>query len=247
MYMAGGRPARLYGETMPEMERIEALVFDFDGTLAELTLDFALMRRRVSALVQGLLEEEDLSCPPGTPALEWLDQMAEDIRGEDPDLALEMASRGRLVITAMEMDAARDGRLFPFTRELLADLAARGLKLGVVTRNCTAAVRAVFPDLARYCPVVLAREDVARVKPHPDHLTAALARLKAAPARALMIGDHPLDIEAARRAGTLSAGVASGAADLARLSEAGPDFVARDCRELAELLAARGLLPDRTA
>jgi phosphoglycolate phosphatase len=229
------------------MERIEALVFDFDGTLAELTLDFALMRRRVSALVQGLLEEEDLVCPPDTPALEWLDQMAGDLREEDPDLALEMASRGRLVITAMEMDAAREGRLFPFTRDLLDDLAARGLKLGVVTRNCTAAVRAVFPDLGRYCPVVLAREDVARVKPHPDHLMTALARLQTAPARALMIGDHPLDIETARRAGTLSAGVASGHASQEALAQAGPDFVARDCRELAELLAARGLIPERTA
>jgi phosphoglycolate phosphatase len=62
-----------------------------------------------------------------------------------------------------------------------------------------------------------------------------------------MIGDHPLDIETARRAGTLSAGVASGHASQEALAQAGPDFVARDCRELAELLAARGLIPERTA
>ena len=245
--MADCRPARLNGERMGKKETLQALVFDFDGTLAELTIDFGLMRRRISALVQGLLEEEDLACPEGVPVLEWLDQMAGDIREEDPDLALEMSSRGRLVITAMEMDAARGGRLFPSTRDMLAGLAAQGLQLAVVTRNCTAAVRAVFPDLGAFCPVVLAREDVVRVKPHPEHLLAALSRLGADPARSLLAGDHPLDIEAARRAGTLSAGVASGRVSMEALAQAGADFVAQDCPELVDILARAGLIPGSAA
>ncbi len=228
---------------MGKKQLISAMVFDFDGTLAELTIDFALMKRKVSALAQGVLDEEDLVCPPEVPALEWLDQVALELRDEDPDLALELTSRGRLVITAMEMDAARQGRLFPSTREMLVDLSARGLGLAVVTRNCTAAVRAVFPDLLDFCPVFLAREDVPRVKPHPDHLLAAVARLGADPARTLMVGDHPMDIQTARNAGTLAAGVASGNVDLEALSLAAPDFLARDCPGLVAQLLAAGLLP----
>lgn len=232
---------------MGKKEDIRAVVFDFDGTLAELTIDFGLMRRKVTALAQGLLDDEDLACPAGTPVLEWLESLSAELMEEDPDLALELGSRGRLVITAMEMDAARVGRLFPFTRDLLAELRRRGTPVGIVTRNCTAAVRTVFPDLADFCPVFLAREDVPRVKPHPDHLLAAVARLGVDAARVLMVGDHPLDIETARRAGAVSAGVASGGVSLHELGLASPDYLAQDCRELMDHLAVRGVLPGPAA
>ena len=44
-------------------------------------------------------------------------------------------------------------------------------------------------------------DDAEESKPAPDIIQAALKRAKAAPAEAIMIGDTPYDVEAARRAG----------------------------------------------
>jgi phosphoglycolate phosphatase len=171
--------------------------------------------------------------------LEWRDERGDEVGAFDADLGRQLRSRGLLTITAMELDAAARGRLFDFTRPLLAELKARGLATAIVTRNCTAAVRRVFPDVAQCCDVFLPREDAPRVKPDPAHVLLALERLGVAPEKALMVGDHPLDVETARRAGTLAGAVASGRVDLEALSLAAPDFAAEDC---PGLLRGLGLL-----
>jgi phosphoglycolate phosphatase len=218
--------------------RFQALLFDFDGTLSRLTIDFALMRRKVSALAEAFLGEPP--DPSEAPVLEWLDEIAAEIAEMDGDLAKQFHTRGRLVVQATELDAAREAELFPSTRPLLADLRAAGVKTGVLTRNSTAAVKRVFPDIAACCDAFLAREDVPRVKPHPDHAQALLARIGVAPGRALLVGDHPLDIETARRAGLAAAAVISGHGSRQDLAAAGPDFLAEDCPALVAQLRGQG-------
>ena len=61
-------------------------------------------------------------------------------------------------------------------------------------------------------------DDAEQSKPAPDIVEAALKRAKASPAEAIMIGDTPYDIEAARRAGVKTIAFRSGGwsdADLA--------------------------------
>jgi len=89
----------------------------------------------------------------------------------------------------------------------------------------------------------MAREDTPRVKPHPDHALALLMRLGVAPGAALLVGDHPLDIETARRAGVFSAAVLSGHASREDLAAANPDFLAEDCPALIASLRGSGQLP----
>ncbi|MFP4071313.1 MAG: HAD family hydrolase [Desulfovibrionales bacterium] len=220
---------------------IQAVIFDFDGTLAELNLDFGLMQRRLGALAGAFLEEVPES--DGLPVLEWLDVLAQRIGSRDTATGLEFHSRGRLLITAMELEAARTGRLFPDTREILALLLAAKLKVGIITRNSTAAVKNVFPDIERCCDTFLARDSVPRPKPDPAHVKAALDRLGVEAAKALVVGDHPIDVQTARRAGCLSGAVASGNMSLEELAGHSPDFLARDCKELVAGLQSKKLLP----
>ena len=219
----------------------QALLFDFDGTLSRLTIDFTRLRRKITALAEAFLGEEPE--PSELPVLEWLDVLAAEISQFDEDLGRQFHTRGRLVVQATELDAAREAELFPSTRPLLASLRQSGIKTGILTRNSTAAVKAVFPDVASCCDVFMAREDAPRVKPHPDHALALLGRLGVLPARALLVGDHPLDIETARRAGLGAAAVMSGHADRETLLAAKPDFLAQDCAELLITLRASGALP----
>lgn len=210
--------------------KFESIVFDFDGTLAELRLDFNLMRQRLAALAERYLSLN--TSFSSQPVLEWLETVRRGIAGKNETAGEEFQSRASALVLEMELAAARNGSLFPFTKGILDQLKESKIKTAIITRNCRQAVKLVFPDLDRYCSVFLAREDVTKVKPDPHHLLLALGKVAAAPQRALMVGDHPLDIQTGKNAGTMTAGVLSGRTSQEDLLRSGADWTARDCDEL---------------
>ncbi|EGB15596.1 HAD-superfamily hydrolase, subfamily IA, variant 1 [Pseudodesulfovibrio mercurii] len=220
--------------------KLDAIIFDFDGTLADVPLDFDFMKTKIAALGEVFLGERPV--PDGTPALEWLDKLSALVMERDRAEGMEFLSRGRLVIAAMELDAARDGCLYEFTRPVLDDLKARGVAPGVISRNISAAIKKVFPDIEDHLRVFLPREIAPRLKPDPAHLLQALDVLGVPPERALMVGDHPMDVETGKRAGALSAGVTTGRIDAHGFAPHRPDFIATDVAALMAELKDSGLI-----
>lgn len=221
--------------TTPD-RRLRALVFDFDGTLAELNIDFAAMRQAVEALART--RGFAAPWPAAGYLLEQVEVVASALGNGYGRQALEL-------IEAVELEAAGRGRLFVFTRPLLARAEAAGLAVAIISRNCGPAIRRVFPDLAAHCRAFVPREAAPRVKPHPDHPLAALAALGVGPEAAVLIGDHPVDIQTARAAGCRAVGVASGRVDRDGLLAAGADLALNDAANLLEALADHGWLPGR--
>ncbi len=222
------------------MKKIEAIVFDFDGTLAELTIDFSEMKKRLKALGRAFIDP--LPVCDDMPALEWVDFIANCLSEDDPDLGKEFHTRCRFLIITMEVEAARNGTLFPFTCEMLSGLRSSGIKTGIITRNTASAVRQMVPDVDSISGCFLSREDVKNVKPHPEHLFKALEIIGVKAENTLMVGDHPMDIETGKNAGAMTAGVATGRMSVAELKEADPDYVATNCAELMELLKKESLI-----
>jgi phosphoglycolate phosphatase len=209
-----------------------ALIFDFDGTLAELNIDFAAMRDDVMALARSL----GLEGP--WPAQGYLlEQVALAAQG----LVNGFQAQAMALIEERELAAARQGRVFGFTRELLAAARAQGYGLAIISRNCGPAIRQVFPQVEGLCDVFLPREAVTRTKPDPHHPLEALRRLGVEPGRAALIGDHPTDLQAAQAAGCLPVGVASGRVGMAELEAAGAALALPDASGLLEALCLLGL------
>jgi phosphoglycolate phosphatase len=221
--------------------RIESIVFDFDGTLAVLRLDFTEMKARIGSLAEKFTSAA--SSPTSLPILEWLACLEENIRLSDGDLAGDFKEQAFALIVEMETESARNGSLFPFTRPLLKKLLQNGIKTAIITRNCDAAVRLVFPDIGEYCSAFFARDHVPDPKPNPAHLIRALNAMHSVYATAVMVGDHPLDIQTGKAAGIRTAGVASGNVSREELIRTGADWVAGDCEELLDNLSGSGLLP----
>ena len=197
------------------------------------------MKRRLAFMASEYLEEVP---EPDRPALEWVVCIENTILERSRAEAGEFRERAARMIMEMEIEASRRGMLFPFTRRLLKRLRGGGIRTAVITRNCETAVKMVFPDLEDFCGCFLAREHVERVKPDPEHLRRALTHLGAVPAECLMVGDHPMDVETGKRAGTLTAGVASGSGSWDDLTRSGADWVAADCRALCRELEHLGFL-----
>ncbi|MCB2225353.1 MAG: HAD family hydrolase [Desulfarculaceae bacterium] len=207
------------------MNHIKGIIFDFDGTLAELNLDFGDMARQVEALAR----DEGFGGPwPEGYLLEALKVVSAELGDGFPERA------GRL-IEAIEVEAAGRSRLFEFTRTLLCNATTLGYDLAVVTRNCGPAVRRLLPEVDEL-PVFLPREKSPRPKPHPGQLLDACDALGLPPMRAAMVGDHPTDMQAAVAAGCLAVGVTSGRVGEEELREAGAEVVLPDASGIIETL-----------
>ena len=82
------------------------------------------------------------------------------------------------------------------------------------------------------------REAVQNAKPHPGHVLDALEGMAAGPREAVMVGDHPTDIQAGKAAGCLTVGVATGRMNLEELAASGADLVLEDASTLIRELDA---------
>jgi len=215
--------------------RLRTIIFDFDGTLAHLNIDFSEMRRRVLALFPdyGL----DPALMEGRYLLEGIEAARHVMRDQGEAEVSSFEARAEEAMVSLELEAARESFLLPGVPEALLDLKARGLRLGIITRNSALAVESILSRGELVHDLLLSREDVgrARVKPNPDHLERALQRLEGIPQTCLMVGDHPLDIRVAKRVGTYSAGVLSGRHQAHDFEEEGADLVLEGVKDLSAL------------
>jgi len=208
-----------------------AFLFDLDGTLIEQSIDFARMRR----LAEDVLRAYGLSPDPwnGLFVLEMIEQAAEALAATaGAERARALRDEARRVVMDLELDAARGARAFAGVPDMLADLHARGLGVAIVTRNCRPAVEYVIAQNGLLCDVLLTRDDVPYVKPDPRHLLIALSRLGARGDEAVMVGDHPSDIQVGQRVGAATVAVLSPGVGPERFAEARPDLILERVTEL---------------
>lgn len=215
-----------------ELSAIQAVVFDFDGTLAETNIDFALMRERVIEAARRW----DAYCEGEQRG--YILEVVEDARRLLPDERSweQFRRETEAMMQEVELAACSSAEPFEGVPEALARLQECGYRLGIITRNSGAGVRAVMERHHLPHEVLLTRDDVERVKPAPDHLEQALAALGVEAERALMVGDHPTDIECGKAAGAYTAGVLTAKTTREQFEEMAADLVADSVPALATLL-----------
>jgi phosphoglycolate phosphatase len=220
-----------------ELQNIRAVIFDFDGTLAVLNIDFSQMRDQVFKLMRAhgidgsAIEEKYL--------LEIIDEVVGILNQKDASIAEAFYQEAHFILHEIEMKAAEEGRMFPGVKETLVSLMRKGVKVGIVTRNCEEAVRKIFPDIEKYCDVFISRDSIKKVKPHPEHLTSVLRALRVAGGEAMMVGDHPIDIQAGKKVGMKTVGVLTGRTQREEFEKAGADYILGDVSEVDSLLTGQ--------
>jgi len=220
---------------MRKFHHIKAIIFDFDGTLAVLNIDFDSMRRQVFDLMkyfgvgEELIKERYL--------LEIIDEVYPILWEKNPSDAADFYQKSHQILYEVELRAAEKGRLIPGTEGVLKDLREKRIKVGIITRNCEEAVRKVFTDIDAYCDVFISRNSIKKVKPHPDHLSSAMKALDVSGEEAVMVGDHPIDIQAGKRVGMKTVGVLTGRTKREDFEKAGADYILRDATEICKLIS----------
>jgi phosphoglycolate phosphatase len=162
----------------------EAVVYDLDGTLVRLGVDWAQVEREVGAA----LREAGVD-PDGHDTWELLDAAeAAGVGGEVDE-----------IIARHERDGAERAERLPSADEL----GDADVPVGVCSLNCEAACRSALDrhGLLESCRVVAGRDTVPARKPDPRALTWVLDELGVDPDRALFVGDSASDEATAERAG----------------------------------------------
>jgi phosphoglycolate phosphatase len=170
------------------------LVFDLDGTLVDSVPDLttALNRLMASRGLDGFTEPE--VTPMVGDGVLVLMERAFGARGRTPDAAalgdyLEDYGAHAAVLT----------RAYPGVAEALRALAETGWRLAVCTNKPEGPARALLAALGLdgLFAAIGGGDSFPVRKPDPRHLLATLTAAGGAPARAVMVGDHRNDVEAA--------------------------------------------------
>jgi len=210
---------------------IRAIVFDFDGTLAATDIDFAGVRAELrSFYIAGGIWDESLF---QRYILEMIDAVCSRL---DPAEAVRVRAESMAIVCRIESEACRRAEPYPGVPEALATLRQRGYRMGIFTRNSREGCELVLRRHPLPHSVLLTREDVANVKPHPDHLREALAQLDCSPERALVVGDHPTDAEVAAAVGAHAVGVLTTNATEETLLTAGATLVLDSVADLPSVV-----------
>lgn len=211
--------------------QIRAVLYDFDGTLADST---ELIMRCYRHTMQAHLG----SVPPDE---EWLS-------GFGTPLETQIARFARSGAEALAMlDTYRDHQNeihdvlltpFPGALETVVELERRGVALAIVTsKHRRATLRGMdLCGITAHFPVIVTPEDVRNPKPHPEPVRTALERLGVLPEEALFVGDSPHDIASGRAAGTRTAAALWGPFPREALLAERPDALLTAQEQVLELV-----------
>ncbi|WP_435333855.1 HAD family hydrolase [Haloarchaeobius sp. TZWWS8] len=163
----------------------DAVVYDLDGTLVRLAVNWAATADRIAPILHdhGWEGEAD-------DALDLL-PVADQLRARaEVDPHLEHA----------EVAGARESARL----SAMDELEGESRPVAICSLNCEAACREALSThgVDREVAAIVGRDSVAERKPHPQPLLAAVERLGVAPERTLFVGDSDSDELTAQRAGT---------------------------------------------
>jgi 2-phosphoglycolate phosphatase len=177
--------------------RSRAVLFDFDGTLADTAPDLAAaVNRMLKDQGQEPLPLERLR-PFASAGARGLVHAAFGVKPDDPDYK---ALREAFLDFYAER-VCRDTRLFPGIAELLGELKKRELRWGIVTNKSTRFTEAIVAALELEPDCVACGDTTPHLKPHPASLLHAAEQLGLPPAACCYLGDDLRDMKAAQAAG----------------------------------------------
>jgi phosphoglycolate phosphatase/pyrophosphatase PpaX len=208
--------------------RLRAVLFDFDGTLANtISLCISAIQQAVERTTGRVHSDEEIYGLFGITEDGILRKLAGEKREAAVREFLELYEAGHSEV-----------ELFPGVAELLRELRAAGVNLGVVTGKGagSAAISAEYLSLRDYFEEIRTGSEEGDIKPR--NIGELLRGLGVDAADAAYVGDAVSDVTGAREAGVLAVAAAwAPDVDLKRLEDARPDVICRSVDELREWLA----------
>jgi 2-phosphoglycolate phosphatase len=177
------------------MATYRAVLFDFDGTLADSYMAItASVNHTLAHFGRPTLTEPQVRALVGHGLLQLMETI---LPGVDP---IEAAAIYRTHHPEVMISHTR---VLPGVADGLAKLTAQGVKMGICSNKPSKFTREIVKGigLTPHFQIVLGPDDVSAPKPDPAMIVAALKALDVPLEQALYVGDMEVDVETGRRAG----------------------------------------------
>ena len=211
----------------PGRSQIDAVLFDWDGTLVNSAEASFLCYQAVFGGF-GIAFDRDTYAATYSPNWERTYTavgLPEDRWAEANTLWVQSYCRETIT-------------LFEGARHEVERLAAAGLVQGLVTSGDRSRVERELAahGLASFFSTLVCGSDQVAKKPHPEALLLALESLRVPPKRAVYVGDSPEDVEMARSSGAWSIGIPGGFPNAGALERSRPDLFATRLSDAVDAL-----------
>ena len=174
-----------------------AVLFDFDGTLADTAAD-------LGAAVNQMRRHRGMNDLPVADVRPYASMGARGLLrvglGVTPDDPGYLAMRNDF-LDRYDARVCVETKLFPGMAELLSALVSRRIAWGIVTNKSSRFTPRIIEGLQVVPACVVCGDSTPHLKPHPAPLLLAADQLKLAPQKCFYVGDDLRDIQAARAAG----------------------------------------------
>lgn len=215
-------------ELAARVEQVECVLFDLDGTLIDtLELIRESMRYATAKVFGAPLPDEVLMRNVGVPLLVQMREFSEENAEE---LLLVYREHNGRVHDVMAKE-------YPGVEEALEALAAKGMRLGIVTsKSRPVALRGLERfSLERFFETVVTCDDVTIFKPDPFPLLHAASILEVDIDRCAYVGDSPHDMAAAVGAGCISIAALWGVSSRERVLKPRPHYAAESMADVVSI------------
>ena len=196
------------------MPKFRAVLFDFDGTLADSYMAItASLNHTLSHYGKPTLTEPQVRRMVGHGLLQLMAEILPDI---EPDEAAAVYRRHHPEVMISHT------RILPGVSEGLPRLESLGIKMGICSNKPSKFTREIVHGigLSRFFGAVLGPDDVAAAKPDPAMIFAALKSLEVPLESTLYVGDMEVDVQTGRNAGVETWVMPTGSNDVATLEKA---------------------------
>jgi hydrogenase expression/formation protein HypE len=219
---------------------LKGVIFDFDGTLVFHDMDFKKIRETI---IKKALQYRLHIPRKNFHILELINYI--EIHNKKNTLSKKFLADARRYLKNCEIESAGKSYPVPGGINFIKALKRKGIKTGIITRNCRDAVEMVINRFDIPYDVLLTRNDTEKVKPDKMHIKTAIKLLGLQKNEVIMVGDHPMDISCAKKSKVLSCGILSENTSYKLFEKAGADFIFENIKDVGYLLGIKHIMPGK--
>ena len=207
----------------------EALIFDWDGTLADTREVIVISFQKVLSEIDCQISNEFIVRRIGIGAAETFREILRSTNAHiDESLIMRLVERK----SQLEIELDWKMKLFEGARELLEALHSR-MKIGLASMNNRSVIVPMLKanDLEKYFQVVLTAESISHSKPDPEIFLKTASKLEVNPQKCVVVEDSIFGVKAAKSANMSCIGITTGIYSKQELEREKPDLIVKTLKD----------------
>ena len=215
--------------------KIELIVFDFDGTIADTCRTIVATMQSAMCIME--LPVADISTCKSTIGLPLKSCFAQIYPHLDDETLDRCAATYRDIFNKNK--ELIPPSLFPNVKSTLHTLHDLGITLSIASSRSYGSLVELIDALgiSSYISYVVGADNVINAKPAPDPVLKTLQALNLKAENTIVVGDMPVDIMMGSNAHTVTCGVTYGNSSRQQLAAAKADYIIDDISQLLKLIS----------